>query len=145
MRAHDALLVGSHHLGRWRTCAIALFAVGVSAFGCTTPRSQDPLDGGADHPTANGDGGGNDGADSAADTRKDLALDTGRDGAPDTTGDAPVEDPGCTPNATQCAGLQPQTCDATRHWQDTGSACAVACSGGLCTGGCTADATRCNN
>jgi hypothetical protein len=120
---------------------IALVALGVSAFGCTKTRSQDPTDGGADHPTTNGDGGGKDGADA----KLDMAGDTARDGGQDTPGDGSVEDPGCTPNATQCMNLQPQTCDSTRHWVNTGSACSVACSGGLCTGGCTKDATRCNN
>ena len=87
MRADDTLLVASNHLARWRAVAMTLIAVGVSAFGCTTPRSQDPGDGGADHPSASGDGGGKDGADAAPDTARDVAPDTGRDVA----GDAPVE------------------------------------------------------
>jgi hypothetical protein len=40
----------------------------------------------------------------------------------------------CSPGSLRCNGLQPQTCDTTGSWTNTGTACATACSGGVCEG-----------
>lgn len=52
----------------------------------------------------------------------------------------------CTPGAKQCNGLQPQTCDTTRAWQNTGMACTTICasSTGTC-GDCTPGAKMCSS
>jgi len=43
---------------------------------------------------------------------------------------------GCVPGAKQCNALQPQTCDSTGTWQNSGTACTgtcQACTAGSCT------------
>src|SRR5262249_17881335 len=50
----------------------------------------------------------------------------------------------CAPSAQRCNILQPQTCDPTGHWANTGSPCPFLCSGGTCTGMCTPGSTQCN-
>src|SRR5678816_3133970 len=115
----------------WRTVAIALLALGVSGFACTKPRSTDTGDGGPDHPVVNSDAGGQDSKDAKDGSSPDMTSDAPRDGSPDMGGDGSPVDPGCVPNATQCNGMQPQTCDASGIWQNSGTACPYLCNNGL--------------
>ena len=50
----------------------------------------------------------------------------------------------CAPGATGCNALQPQTCDSTGAWQDTGAPCPDVCTNGSCTGVCVPGSVQCN-
>ncbi len=50
----------------------------------------------------------------------------------------------CTPDAKQCCGLAPQTCDASGTWQD-GAPCPYVCNNGACVGVCTPGKKQCSD
>jgi hypothetical protein len=68
------------------------------------------------------------------------------DATPDLGRDAQTDIGVCTPNSKQCVGLQPQACDTTGTWQNTGTPCTSVCDNatGSCTGSCKPSSKQCS-